>query len=31
MGLQFLAPSADDVAELEKFLARRDALMREEE
>ncbi|HVU49137.1 MAG TPA: TIGR02266 family protein [Polyangia bacterium] len=27
MGLQFVNPSADDVAALEEFLARRDALM----
>ena len=31
MGLQFLNPSADDVAALDQFLARRDALMREED
>jgi uncharacterized protein (TIGR02266 family) len=31
MGLQFLNPSADDVAALDEFLARRDALMREED
>ncbi|HLK90468.1 MAG TPA: TIGR02266 family protein [Polyangia bacterium] len=31
MGLQFLNPSADDVAALDQFLARRDALMGEED
>lgn len=31
MGLQFLNPSADDVAALDQFLARRDALMRDED
>jgi uncharacterized protein (TIGR02266 family) len=31
MGLQFLNPSADDVAALDTFLARRDALMRDED
>ena len=31
MGLQFLNPSADDVAALDQFLARRDALMRGED
>jgi uncharacterized protein (TIGR02266 family) len=31
MGLQFLNPSADDVAALDQFLARRDALMRDDD
>lgn len=31
MGLQFLNPSAEDVAALDQFLARRDALMRDED
>jgi uncharacterized protein (TIGR02266 family) len=31
VGLQFLNPSAEDVAALDQFLARRDALMRDED
>ena len=31
MGLQFLNPSAEDVAALDQFLARRDALMSDED
>ena len=31
MGLQFLNPTADDAAALDQFLARRDALMGDED